>query len=166
MTYDEFICTPVNNICVWPLANSYFHQKISKHQMLGQIKSMGAGHQVTISVPLLSCHGNSCTSHCNSCCRHLLCVEAKNVSQKHHFHFFFFFYGCHYRHHKNFLLLFLLPSWFFKSGIETDRVELQWKKKRWKGLGRVNWREQSKGDGGVTCWQRSSQNCQSSSQYQ
>ena len=80
--------------------------------------------------------------------------------------FSFFFYGCHYRHHKNFLLLFLLPSWFFKSGMETDRVELQWKKKRWKGLGRVNWREQSKGDGGVTCWQRSSQNCQSSSQYQ
>ena len=126
MTYDEFICTPVNNICVWPLANSYFHQKISKHQMLGQIKSMGAGHQVTISVPLLSCHGNSCTSHCNSCCRHLLCVEGKNVSQKHRFLFFFlvviivtikisycYFYCC---------------RGFFKSGIETDRVELQWNK--------------------------------------
>ena len=95
--------------------------------MLGQIKSMGAGHQVTISVPLLSCHGNSCTSHCNSCCRHLLCVDGKNVSQKHRFLFFFFF-SCHYRHHKNFLLLFLLLSWFFQSGIETDRVELQWNK--------------------------------------
>ena len=94
------------------------------------------------------CYGNSCTSHCSSCCRHLLCVEAKNVSQKHYFHFF---YGYHYRHHKNFLLLFLLTSWFFKSGIEIDRVELQWKIKRWKGLGRANWPEQSKGDGGVTC---------------
>ena len=145
MTYDEFICTAVNNIRIWPLANSYFHQNV-KCRLARDIWSPSQCHH---------CHGNSCTSHCNSCCRHLLCVEAKNVSQKHHFPFFFFliffFYGCHYRHHKNFLQLFLLPSWFFKSGIQTDRVELQWKIKRWKGLGRVNWPEQSKGDGGVTC---------------
>ena len=95
------------------------------------------------------CYGNSCTSHCSSCCRHLLCVEAKNVSQKHHFHFFFMVV----------IIVTIRISYcnfycrrgFFKSGIETDRVELQWKIKRWKGLGRANWPEQSKGDGGVTC---------------
>ena len=78
--YDEFICTAVNNICIWPLANSYFHQKFQniKCRWARDIRSPSQCHH---------CHGNSCTSHCNSCCRHLFCVEAKNVSQKHRFFF-------------------------------------------------------------------------------
>ena len=76
--YDEFICTAVNNIRIWPLANSYLHQKFQniKCRWARDIRSPSQCHH---------CHGNSCTSHCNSCCRHLFCVEAKNVSQKHRF---------------------------------------------------------------------------------
>ena len=56
-------------------------------------------------------------------------MDGKNVSQKHRFLFFFFF----------FLVVIIVTikisycyfyccRGFFKSGIETDRVELQWNK--------------------------------------